>query len=40
MDTRYAFRKHQLLEECQVAPEIFEQALPRLYTFVLDSHGP
>jgi SRSO17 transposase len=34
MDARYAFRKTQLLEECQVAPEIFEQVLPRLYTFM------
>ena len=34
MDARYAFRKNQLLEECQVAPEIFEQVLPRLYTFM------
>ena len=34
MDARYAFRKRQLLEECQVAPEIFEQVIPRLYTFM------
>ena len=32
MEARYAFRKTQLLEECQVAPEIFEQVIPRLYT--------
>ena len=32
MEARYAFRKSQLLEECQVAPEIFEQVIPRLYT--------
>ena len=32
MDARYAFGKRQLLEECQVAPEIFEQAIPRLHT--------
>ena len=34
MEARYAFRKRQLLEECQVAPEIFEQVIPRLYTFM------
>jgi SRSO17 transposase len=34
MDARYAFRKSQLLDECQVAPEIFEQVIPRLYTFM------
>ena len=34
MDARYAIRKRQLLEECQVAPEIFEQVMPRLYSFM------
>lgn len=34
MDARYILRKHQLLDECQVAPEIFEQVIPRLYTFM------
>ena len=34
MDTRYAIRKRQLLAECQVAPEIFDQVVPRLYTFM------
>jgi SRSO17 transposase len=34
MDTRYAIRKSQLLDECQVAPAIFEQVIPRLYTFM------
>ena len=34
MEARYAFRKSQLLEECQVAPAIFEQVIPRLYTFM------
>jgi len=34
MEARYAFRKSQLLDECQVAPEMFEQVLPRLYTFM------
>jgi SRSO17 transposase len=27
-------RKHQLLDECQVAPEIFAQVMPRLDTFM------
>src|SRR5215471_2856384 len=34
MEARYTIRKHQLLAECQVAPEIFEQGIPRLYTFM------
>ncbi len=34
MDARYTIRKAQLLEECQVAPEVFEQVLPRLRTFL------
>jgi len=34
MDARYIIRKHQLLQECQVAPEIFDQVLPRLHTFM------
>jgi SRSO17 transposase len=34
MEARYTIRKHQLLAECQVAPEIFEQIIPRLYTFM------
>ena len=34
MDARYAVRKNQLLDECQVAPEIFEHILPRLYSFM------
>src|SRR4029450_8125025 len=34
MEARYAFRKTQLLDECQVAPEIFEQVVPRLYPFM------
>jgi len=34
MDARYAFRKSQWLDECQVAPEMFEQVIPRLYTFL------
>jgi SRSO17 transposase len=34
MDARYTIRKHQLLDECQGAPEMFEQVIPRLYTFM------
>jgi SRSO17 transposase len=34
MEERYAFRKSQLLDECQVAPKIFEQVMPRLETFM------
>ena len=34
MDARYTMRQHQWLDECQVAPEIFEQVSPRLYTFM------
>jgi len=34
MDARYTIHKHQLLDECQVAPEIFEQVIPRLYAFM------
>ena len=34
MEARYAFRKTQLLDECQVALEMFEQVIPRLYTFM------
>ena len=34
MEARYAFRKSQLLDECQVAPAMFEQVIPRLSTFM------
>ena len=34
MEARYAVRKSPLLDECQVAPEIFEQVLPRLEAFM------
>ena len=34
MEARYAFRKNPLLDECQIAPEVFEQAMPRLHTFM------
>jgi hypothetical protein len=35
MDTPYTTRKQQLLAECQVAPEIFHEVMPRLATFML-----
>ncbi len=34
MAARYARRTSQLLQECQVAPAIFEQVLPRVHTFM------
>jgi SRSO17 transposase len=34
MEAEYATRKQQLLEECQVAPQIFDQVMPRLATFM------
>ena len=34
MDARYTIRQTQLLDECQVAPEIFAQVIPRLYAFM------
>ena len=34
MESRYAIRKNQLLDECQIAPEVFEQAIQRLHTFM------
>ena len=34
MEARYALRKSQLLDECQSAPEIFEQVRPRLSPFM------
>lgn len=34
MDAAYAIRKRQLLEECQVVPEVFQQVMPRLATFM------
>jgi hypothetical protein len=34
MDARYPIRKAPLLEEWQVAPEVFEQVLPRWRTFM------
>ena len=35
MEAEYATRKQQLLEECQVAPQIFDQVMPRLATFMV-----
>jgi SRSO17 transposase len=35
MEAEYATRKQQLLEECQVAPEIFDQVVARLETFMV-----
>jgi SRSO17 transposase len=34
MEARYATRKQQLLAACPVAPESFDQVLPRLTTFL------
>jgi len=34
MEARYAARKSPLLDECQVAPEIFEQVMLRLDAFM------
>ena len=35
MDAPYATRKQPLLAECQVAPAIFHEVMPRLATFML-----
>ena len=34
MEARYEVRKQQLLEECQVPPEVFEKVMPRLERFM------
>jgi SRSO17 transposase len=34
MEARYAFRKRPWLDEGQIAPEIFEQVIPHLYSFM------
>ena len=39
MEAPYATRKQQLLAECQVAPEIFHQVMPRLETFMVPFVG-
>ncbi len=35
MEAEYATRQQPLLEECQVAPHIFDQVMPRLETFMV-----
>ena len=40
MDARYTIRRAQLLEECQVAPEVFAPALPRLRPFLAPCVDP
>jgi SRSO17 transposase len=35
MEVRYATRKQPLLAACQVAPEIFDQVMPRVATFLV-----
>ena len=40
MDAEYATRKRQLLDECQIAPEIFQQVMPRLATFMVPFVAP
>ena len=46
MDARYTIRRAPLLEECQVAPEVFEQVMLRLHAFMapfvdtLQGHAP
>ena len=32
MEARYVTRQNQWLAECQIAPEIFDQVMPRLHT--------
>lgn len=34
MEARYARRKNELLQDCQVAPDIFDQIIPRLQRFM------
>ena len=34
MEVRYEARKHALLGECTVAPEIFDEVMPRLERFM------
>ena len=35
MEVRFATRKQPLLAACQVAPEIFDQVMPRVATFLV-----
>src|SRR3990170_5897653 len=34
MEAQYEKRKQQLLDECEVAPQVFDQVMPRLETFM------
>ena len=34
MEAKYETRKQELLDECMVAPQIFERVLPRLERFM------
>jgi SRSO17 transposase len=34
MDAKYEERKQELLDECKVAPQVFDQMMPRLETFM------
>ena len=34
MEAKYEERKQELLDECNVAPEVFEQVMPRLEKFM------
>ena len=34
MEARYVLRKRQLRDACPMAPEMFEQVIPRLYAFM------
>src|SRR6266478_5018009 len=34
MEAEYATRKQQLLEECHVPPQLFDQVMPRLEAFM------
>ena len=46
MEARYARRKTELLQDCEVPPEIFDQVIPRLHHFLepfvssLSGHAP
>ncbi len=34
MEAQYEARKQQLLDECMVAPQVFDQVMPRLEQFM------
>ena len=40
MDARSTIRRAQLLAECQIAPEVFEQVMPRLRAFMAPCVDP